>query len=389
MPIEKGNQAFPREEYLRRLQAVKGKMAERGVERLIVTQPSNITYLSGYTALSAYVPQALVVSAEIEEPVFILRRSDAPAALYQCFFSRSNTIGYPETLVGSPDHDGYDFVIDHLLEAGGENSSVGLEVNHLSAQDVQKFHRRLSSASIVDCSDLVTWTRLIKSDLEITYMREAATIADAAMARAIEFIRPGVREADAAAEILAALARGVNGKAGTMVPTINMCTSPLTGTPHIAWSDGEFQHGSQVNLELGGTRFGYTAALMRTMIIGEPSDRLKRMHEAEVAGLEAALAAARPGNTCHDVANAFYTELKKFRFEKDSRCGYPIGIDWLEPSASLQLGDQTLLERNMTFHLMLGNWVDEDFGYVISESFRVTGSTAEVLTTTPRSLFQI
>ncbi len=128
---------------------------------------------------------------------------------------------------------------------------------------------------------------------------------------------------------------------------------------------------------------------MRTMIIGEPSDRLKRMHEAEVAGLEAALAAARPGNTCHDVANAFYTELKKFRFEKDSRCGYPIGIDWLEPSASLQLGDQTLLERNMTFHLMLGNWVDEDFGYVISESFRVTGSTAEVLTTTPRSLFQI
>lgn len=387
MPILQGKQAFPREEYLRRLAIVKGKMGQRGVDMLVVTEPANITYLSGYTALSAYVPQALLVSIDHEEPTFILRRMDAPAAIHQCFFSRSQTVAYSEALVGQSDRDGYDAIIDHLLDVGARK--IGLENSHLSAQVVGKFRCKITTADYEDCSGLVTWTRVIKSHLEIDYMREAAAIADAAVARAAEVIRPGVREADVAAEILAALARGVNGKAGTMVASINMCTSPRTGTGHIPWSDENFQPGSQINLELGGVRFGYTAGIMRTLIIGEPSDRLKRIHDVEVSGLEAALSVCRPGNTCHDVAQAFYSTINKLGFEKESRCGYSIGIDWLEPTASLQLGDYTVLQPNMTFHLMLGNWVDEDFGYVISETFRVTKSTAEVLTKTPRTLFQI
>ncbi len=49
----------------------------------------------------------------------------------------------------------------------------------------------------------------------------------------------------------------------------------------------------------------------------------------------------------------------------------------------------TELKANMTFHLMLGNWVDLDFGYVVSGTFRVTETGVEVLTNTPRKLFQL
>ena len=76
-------------------------------------------------------------------------------------------------------------------------------------------------------------------------------------------------------------------------------------------------------------------------------------------------------------------------FKKESRCGYAIGIDWLEPTASLKDGDMTELKPNMTFHLMLGNWIDEDFGYVISETIRVSDSGVEVLTSAPRKLFEL
>lgn len=158
-------------------------------------------------------------------------------------------------------------------------------------------------------------------------MREAAAIADAAMMRAVEVIRPGVHEADAIAEIMAQLARGADGRKGTSVASINLCSSPRTGTSHVAWSNEEFRKDSQINLELGGVRFGYTAAIMRTIICGPPSDRLLRLHEADVAGLEAVLATVRPDRTCHDVAQAFYTELGKHGFQKESRCGYSIGID--------------------------------------------------------------
>jgi len=220
-------------------------------------------------------------------------------------------------------------------------------------------------------------------------MREAAAITDAAITRATEVIRPGVREADAAAEIVGTLVRGVGGKAGSGIQNFYLCASPRISTPHIVWTDDILRNGSQVNLELGGKRHGYIAAIMRTFSIGKPSDRLRRIHEAEVAWLEAALDKVRPGATCSDVANAFYRTMQKHGFTKESRCGYSLGINWLEATASLRDGDMTELKPNMTFHLMLGNWVDDDFGYVIGESFRVTTTGAEVLTSTPRKLFEI
>ncbi|MVT55627.1 M24 family metallopeptidase [Bradyrhizobium yuanmingense] len=389
MSISKGRQVFPRTEYLRRLAAVKAEMVKREVESLVVTFDRSINYLTGYTARSAYVPQALVISVHEEEPTLILRLMDVPAGIHLTFLERSKIIGYPESLVGNPEKDGYDAVIDFLQEANLTNRGVGLEMGQLPARPAENFKKRLPDARFVDCTHVVTWIRVIKSDLEIALMKEAAAIADAGMMRAADVIRPGVHEADAVAEILSTLARGANGKHGTGIANIFMCSSPRTGTSHIIWSDDIFRQGSQINLELGGVRHTYTAAVMRTFSIGKPSDRLRRLHEAEVAGLEAALDKVRPGATCSDVAEAFNRTIGKLGFQKESRCGYGIGIDWNEAVTSLKEGDMTVLRPNMTFHLMLGNWIDEDFGYVLSETFRVTDSGADVLTQVPRQIFEI
>ncbi|MGX5845101.1 M24 family metallopeptidase [Mesorhizobium sp. ArgA1] len=389
MTIVRGPQAFPRTEYMGRLARVKEEMARRELDVLFVSSASDITYLTGYTALSDYVPQGLVVQIAEEEPTFILRRMDAPAAIHETFMDRNRIVGYPEALIGNSDKDGYDAAIDFLIESGLGSRGIGVELSNLSVQTAEKFKRRLPTARVVDCTKAVAWIRLVKSDREIEVMREAAAISDAAILRAAEVIRPGVREADAVAEIMGTLVRGANGKRGTMIAQIGLCSSPRTGTCHIPWSEDVFRDGSQINLELGGVRHGYCAGIMRTFSIGAPSDRLRRIHDAEVAGLEAALGTVRPGSTCSDVANAFYRTIEKQGFRKESRCGYAHGIGWLEPTASLKDGDMTELKPNMTFHLMLGNWIDEDFGYVISETFRVTESGVEVLTSAPREIFQI
>ncbi|MCK1333276.1 M24 family metallopeptidase [Bradyrhizobium sp. CW9] len=389
MAMQKAPQAFPRPEYLRRLSAVRAEMERREADVLVVTSPANITYLTGYTSKSAYVPQGLIVSLKEEEPTFFTRRMDAPAAKHQMFIDSSRVIGYPENLIANPDMDGFDAIIDFLHDRALAGGGVGLEAKSISAQSVDKFKARMPQATIVDFANGVHWIRGIKSDLEIALMREAAANADAGMARAKEVIRPGVREADAAAEIIAALLRGADGKPSTDLSGFFLCASPRSATAHIRWSEDVFRQGSQINLEFAGVRHGYTSALMRTMSIGKPSDRLRRVHEGEVAGLEAALAAVKPGAVCGDVAAAFNSTMKKHGLEKESRCGYAIGIDWTEPTASLKEGDRTVLKPNMTFHLMLGNWIDDDFGYVISETFRVTESGAEAFSKLPRIMFEI
>ncbi|MCP3392276.1 Xaa-Pro peptidase family protein [Bradyrhizobium sp. CCGB12] len=389
MAITKGPQSFPKSEYLRRLAAVKSEMARLDIETLFVVDVANLTYLTGHWGAPTTIPQGLIVSLREEEPAFIVRKMDVPAAHHQTFLQRGSVIGYPENLVANPDKDGYDAVIDSINELGVSNRCLGIEQSALPTPTIEKFKARLPNAKILDCSNLVAWVRIVKSDLEISIMKEAAAITDAAIARAVEVIRPGMREADAAAEIVGTLIRGANGKAGTGLQHFYLCASPRTSTAHVWWTDDVFRQGSQINLELGGKRLGYCAAIMRTFSIGQPSDRLRRMHEAEVAGLEAALATVRPGATCSDVANAFYRTMEKHGLAKESRCGYSLGINWLEKTASLRDGDMTELKPNMTFHLMLGNWVDEDFGYVIGESFRVTETGSEVLTSTPRKLFEL
>lgn len=389
MAMPKGPQAFPRSEYLRRLSAVKSEMERRQLEVLVVTSPANITYLSGYTSKSGYVPQALVVFLKDEEPTFITRRMDGPAALHQMFIDRSRVIGYPEALIANTDRDGYDAIIDFILDNGLGHKRIGIEAKLLPALTVEKFKSRAAEAKLVDCTNAVAWVRGVKSELEIATMREAAAISDAGMIKAREVIRAGVREADASAEIVATLVRGANGKPGTDISSFFLCATPRTSTCHIRWTEDIFQQGSQVNLEFSGVRHGYTSPLMRTMSIGKPSDHIRRLHEGEVAGLEAALSTAKTGETCSDVAAAFNSTLKKHGFEKESRCGYAVGIDWTEPTASLKEGDMTILKPNMTFHLMLGNWIDEDVGYVISETFRVTDAGGEPFTKLPRELFEI
>lgn len=388
MSISKGVQVFPREEFLRRLALVKSEMRRLEVETYIVRNSSDITYLTGYTAKSGYVPQAIVIFLDEEEPSFFLRRQDAPAAVHQTFMDRDRIIGYPEALVGNPDMDGFDAIIDFLCAHGdAARRGVGLELGHISIYSVEKFRSRMPNARIVDSTDTVAWIRMVKSDLEIAVMRDAAAIADAGVLKAAEVIKPGVREADVMAEVAAQLARGAYGKAGTDLASMFFCSSPRTGTCHIRWSEDVIHQGSQINLEIGGVRHGYVSAIMRTFSVGTPSDRLRRLHDAEVAGLQASLDTVRPGATCGDVANAFYRTIEQAGLVKDSRCGYPIGIDWSERTASLKDGDMTELKPNMTFHLMLGNWIEEDFGYVISETFRVTETGCEVLTKSPRELF--
>ncbi|RUU13622.1 aminopeptidase P family protein [Mesorhizobium sp. USDA-HM6] len=389
MAMVKGPQAFPRGEYLRRLSAVKAEMVRMGINALLLSNSTDITYLSGYTAKSGYIPEALVISMKDEEPTFLTRRCDAPGAMYQMFFDSNRVIGYPENLIANPNNDGFDAIIDFLHQDGLARGRIGVEIKSLRPESIEKYKRRMPEAAIVDVSDAVAWIRITKSDLEIAAMREAAAITDAGMLRAKEVIRPGVREADAAAEIIATLIRGVDGKPSTDLTYFCLCASPLSATPHIIWNDSTFRDGSQINLECSGVRHGYVSGLMRTFSIGKPSDRLRRVHEGEVAGLEAALAAVKPGATCGDVASAFNKTLKKHGFEKESRCGYSMEIGWTEAVASLKEDDQTVLRPNMTFHLMLGNWMDEDLGYVISETFRVTDSGAEIFSRLPREIFEI
>ena len=126
------------------------------------------------------------------------------------------------------------------------------------------------------------------------------------------------------------------------------------------------------------------------MVIGQSTRELDRLADVTAEGINTALDAVKAGVTCEDVESAWRQSIAKHGFSKESRLGYPTGLnyppDWGEHTASLRAGDRTILQPDMVFHMIAGMWYDND-GLEMSETFRVTADGCEVLTNFPRQLF--
>ena len=89
------------------------------------------------------------------------------------------------------------------------------------------------------------------------------------------------------------------------------------------------------------------------------------------------------------MAIAFWEVLEKHGVEKESRAGYSIGLgyppDWGEHTLSIRKNEMTVLEPNVTYHLMCGMWMDT-WGLELSESIRVTQDGCELFCNFPRDL---
>ena len=107
---------FSNEEYKRRLGLVKERMEEQNIDVLLVTNPANMNYLTGYNAWSFYMHQMVAVLKDEEEPLWIGRFMDAIAARKTAWISHDNIIGYPDSYVQSTIVHPMDFVADTLKE---------------------------------------------------------------------------------------------------------------------------------------------------------------------------------------------------------------------------------------------------------------------------------
>src|SRR5262249_34710038 len=161
-----------------------------------------------------------------------------------------------------------------------------------------------------------------KSPPEIALMRQAARLVDGAMRTALERIAPGVRQCDAVGEIYRAQVGGLKEFGGDYTAICPLLpTGEGTGTPHLTWSDAPFAPGQPTIIELAGSRKGYHCPLARTLHLGTPPQAMGDAAKVVVEGLEAALAAVRPGATCEAVEAAWRAVIARHGIRKDSRIG--------------------------------------------------------------------
>ncbi|HEU6441997.1 MAG TPA: ectoine hydrolase DoeA [Microvirga sp.] len=386
------NLNFSRAEYAERLARTRRAMEKAGIDLLIVTDPSNMHWLTGYDGWSFYVHQCVLVPPD-GEPIWFGRGQDANGAKRTAYLSHDNIIGYPDHYVQSTERHPMDFLSGIIEERGWDKGVIAVEMDnyYFSAAAYMSLTRHLPNATFKDSLSLVNWQRAVKSATEIDYMKKAGRIVEAMHRRILETVEPGLRKCDLVAEIYDAGLRGVDGYGGDYPAIVPLLPSgEEASAPHLTWDDRPMQRGEGTFFEIAGCYKRYHCPLSRTVFLGKPTQAFLDAEKAVLEGMEEGLAAAKPGNVCEDIANAFFAVLKRYGIVKDNRTGYPIGLsyppDWGERTMSLRPGDRTELRPGMTFHFMTGLWL-ENMGLEITESILITETGVECLSNVPRQLF--
>ncbi len=376
--------AFPMDEYEGRVSRARNAMAEQGLDTLLVTHPCDLNYLAGYETFGVGNHACLVLPLD-GAPSLQVVSIEVPAAVVN---------GWVEDVV----------VVDWHLQgdAGAHLAGVvrdkGLARGRLGIQPARlglsphvraRLEEGLPGAELVDASGLVARIRLVKSARELECMRLTAGYTHAGIRASLAAIAPGITDNDVArAGCDAMTAAGSEFMAIHPIVTSGVRTS----FGHQTFRRTPLAAGDVVSLECGGSHKRYTAPIMRTATLGEPTEEMRRLMDAVHATVDAVLETARPGRTCHEVALA----AKKARAPVADETyhsgvfGYHVGIafppTWAEGLAFIAEGTEELLVAGMTFHLPVWYLIPGAFGMAASETVLITDRGCERLTDLPRDI---
>ncbi len=382
---------FTPEEYQARLQKVRASMSENNLDALLIGDPANMNWLTGFDAWSFYVPQAMLVRHD-EDPLWMGRKMDAGAVALTTYLGERSVMPYGEDYVQREGVHPMEVVAGFLrdLELNGKRIGYESDTYFFSPKSLDCLRTGLGDAQWMDADLLVNWCRAVKSDAEIDVLRQASRLVEGAMTVAYENIAPGVRQCDLMSKIVSAQIQGNDQFGGDLTALSPLILAGKAATTaHPMWTDEAFVDGQTVALELGGTRKRYNAGLARTIQLGNGPKTVFDTADAVKEGLEAVLDITKPGVLAGDVHRAWQNVLDKHGLVKDSRIGYSIGVgytpDWGEHTVSLRADEKTVIEKNMVLHVMLGMWLD-DWGMEISETVAITDNGVDCLTNFPRDV---
>jgi Xaa-Pro aminopeptidase len=238
-------------------------------------------------------------------------------------------------------------------------------------------------ASYVDAAVAVRPLREIKSDDELRLLQAASDGGDAAMRAAFAACHAGATELDVADEVSAAFrAAGAEEVMFTLI-----CGGPNGAFPHHHAGHRALAAGEPVVIDIGSRRDGYMSDLTRMAFVGEPTGRYLEVHRAVEAAVEAGLAAARPGATCHEVDAAARGAIEDAGFGEYfvHRTGHGLGISTHEPPWIMR-GEDVELKVGMVHSIEPGIYLPGELGCRLEEIVHVTEDGCERFSRLPRDL---
>lgn len=350
-------QHFDAPEYALRKSRAIAAIRSEGLDALLMFAPESQYWICGYDTFGFALFQCLVLTAKGDLHL-LTRNPDLRQARLTSTLPDAEIHIWDDVEGMNPAAD-----LARLLSDLGVSGRIGYEGQTAGLTDYNGQQVRALIPDLVESTEIIRAQRRIKSNAEVDMHRRAAALSDDALDAGIAATRAGAFEGDILAAMQGAVFKGGGDYAGNEFIIGSgegaLLCRYFSGRRHLDPSD-------QLTLEWSGAYARYHAAMMRTVIVGEPSDSHKRMHAACAEALQACEAAIQPGKPMGDVfvAHAKVFDKHGFSHARLKACGYGMGAIynpiWVDFPMFYE-GNPLLMQANQVFflHMIL---MDSDSG---------------------------
>ncbi|MDR0222228.1 MAG: aminopeptidase P family protein [Oscillospiraceae bacterium] len=236
-------------------------------------------------------------------------------------------------------------------------------------------------------SDLIIKKRAVKSASELKKIETAQRLAERAFGKLITKLKAGVTEKQVAAVLNYYMME--LGADGAAFPTI-AASGKNSAVPHAAPTDKPLENGDFLIIDFGASVDGYSSDMTRTVVVGKPTENMKRVYDAVWSANTDALKAIRAGVTGKLLDNVARSTLEAWGYENffGHSLGHGVGLEVHEAPALSAKSDSTLKE-GMVLTVEPGVYIPHKFGVRIEDMAVVTKNGCVNLTKTPKTLIRV
>jgi Xaa-Pro aminopeptidase len=382
---------WPRDDM--KLDRVRALMAERGLEAIVARAPDNVLYLTNFWGMKGY--DAVVFPRE-GEPVLICLEASADDAARTAWTDDVRLFaGYHPSDPRSPTAR----VLETAVAAAAENGVVGLELS-LGTQASDRMVGEPTTYTqawfdafpgAVDATPLLAEARALKTEQEIERIRLANEIAAAAMDHVRGVIRPGMTEAQIAAEWLGFVHGEGTGWAGKVELALGF--SLVWSGPGIktftATTSRPVVEGEPTLFEIWVCADGYWCDHTKNVVCGELTDRYLELEAGLTGVYEDAIGLCVPGASLAELDRRIRAGIEKLGFpgQPTHPVCHGVGARAHEPPYAHQAGGGTIAE-GMVLAIEPGCYWPEGGGLRLEDNFLITATGAEKLSTFPDGIVE-
>jgi Xaa-Pro aminopeptidase len=388
--------------YPHQAERLDGALARLGVDALVATSAANVAYVTGFRSLSrevypatevfavyARTGTALVVPA-VDAPALAV--GDAGADRVRCYGRfHVDVAEHAEAaarraadLVGGAAGSAAEALAGILDALELRSGAVGVDDGALTEAGARAVRARLAALTLVSATEALAAARAVKGPYEIECLQHALRIAEESINEVLAELKAGTTEREAVAGYERALARRDARPSATII-----AFGPDAALPAAFPGERALRAGDLVRFDVGCIFKGYHADVARTAVLGEPTPRQQALYDAVDAGLDAALAAIRPGAQAGAVFEAAIAAVRASGLPAYRRhhVGHGIG---LEPAETPWLGaDGPTLEAGMVLRVETPYYQLGAAGVHVKDTVLVNNSGAAVMNRSNRGLVVI